>query len=46
VSFPPAFLAFREVIHGGLPMRFFESVLLELKPAFNQTAEKPAVGFL
>jgi hypothetical protein len=27
-------------------MRFPESVLLELKPAFNQAAEEPAVGLL
>jgi hypothetical protein len=34
------------VVHGGLPMRLPKSVLLDLKSAFTQTAEKPAVGFL
>jgi hypothetical protein len=46
VGFPPVFLTLRKVIQGGLSMRFSKRVLLKLKPAFDQTVEKPAVGFL
>jgi hypothetical protein len=46
VGFPPVFLTLRKVVHGGLAMCFSKGVLLKLKPAFNQAAEKPAVGYL
>ena len=46
MGFPPAFLTLCEMIQGSLPMRFSESVLIELKPAFHQAAEEPAMGLL
>ena len=46
VGFPAVLLALRKVIHGRLPMRSLEGVLLKLKPAVDQAAEEPGVRFL